>query len=229
MKRSKRYRENLEKIKEAENINIDQAIDFLKQAQSAKFDESVEVHLNLNIDPKKSQQQIRSCVELPHGTGKTPKVAVFAANKSEEKTAKSAGADVILDQNEIEKIKNKKAKLDFDIAITTPSMMPKIAKIAKILGPKGLMPNPKNSTITTDIEKTVKELKKGLANIKNDAAGNIHQTIGKLSYKKEQLIENYKTLIENIEKSKPDKVKGKFIKKITLTSSMGPSIKIGRS
>lgn len=226
MKRSKRYRKNKETKESTENIkNISNALDFILNQDKPKFDESLEVHVNLNIDHKKTDQYVKFMEELPNGVGKEVKVAVFAEGE-QAKEAEKAGADVILGENDIERIKNKKMKLDFDAVLAHPSMMPKIAKVAKILGPKGLMPSPKNQTVTTEITKMVESLKKGMITVKNDSTGIIHVGIGKLSFGKDKLMENYKTLIKNIEKNKPQKIKGKLIKKVYVSSSMGPSAKV---
>ncbi|MBD3238067.1 MAG: 50S ribosomal protein L1 [Candidatus Moranbacteria bacterium] len=226
MKTSKRTKQIDQALQEQEINGIEQAIDFFQNNQfRVNFDETVEIHLNLNIDVKKSQQHIKASVDLPHGTGKTPKIGVFTQpDKVQE--AKSAGADTVFTEKDVSKIVDKKIKLEFDTILATPDMMPKIAKAAKILGPKGLMPSPKNETVTPDLKKTIQRLKKGLANIKNDNSGNIHQAIGKLSFKKQHLIENYQKLIQAVEKQKPEKLKSKFIKTATITTSMGPGIKI---
>ncbi|MBD3300567.1 MAG: 50S ribosomal protein L1 [Candidatus Moranbacteria bacterium] len=223
MKRSKRYRNNEAKLEEIKDVS--QALDFLLAMNKVKFDETLEVHVNLNIDPKKSEQNFKFSLNLPHGTGKKVKVAVFAEG-TKAKEAEASGADVILGEADIERIKNKKRKLDFDIVIADPSMMPKLAKIAKILGPKGLMPSPKNNTVTKEIKDTVELLKKGMVTVKNDPTGVIHQALGKFSFGKKKLLENYKDFIEKLEKNRPQKVKGKMIKRLYLTSTMGPSIKI---
>ncbi|MBU2025526.1 MAG: 50S ribosomal protein L1 [Patescibacteria group bacterium] len=222
MKRSKRYRNNLKKI---ENVkSFDEALDRLKELEPVKFDESVELHVKLNINLKKSDQQVRFSTELPHGTGKVLKVAAFLEG-GDAKKAKAAGADFVFSGADILKIGDK-IKIDFDVCVATPSMMPGLAKIAKILGPKGLMPSPKNETITTDIEKTLKQLRKGKINVKSDSGGCVHQMIGKLSFKKEDLADNYKVILEALEKQRPAKLKGKFVKRITVSTTMGPGIRV---
>ena len=203
---------------------IDEAVALVKQTSNTKFDSSVELHANLGIDVKKSDQQIRSTVVLPHGTGKSRKVAAFV-NANTEKTAKEAGADSIIDEDGIKKIKDS-GKYDFDIAVTTPDMMPKLASIAKILGPKGLMPSPKTDTVGTDLKKMIGELKRGKAAFKNDDTGNIHQIVGKSSFSEAQLKENILALTDTIRRIKPNSSKGTYIKALYLTSSMGPSIKL---
>lgn len=225
MKRSKRYQELAKKIDENKSYPIAEAVKLVKETGTAKFDGAVEIHINLGIDPKKSEQQVRGAITLPHGTGKTKKIAaIVTADK--EKEAKEAGADIVGGEELIEDIK-KSGKTDFEIVLASPDMMPKLAVVAKILGPRGLMPSPKNETITTNIKKTIEELKKGKINFKNDDTGNIHQVIGKVSFEEKQLLENYKSLLEAVKKAKPSKSKGTYIKNITVTSSMSPGIKVG--
>mgnify|MGYP001600060915 FL=1 len=203
---------------------LDEAVALVKQTSTTKFDSSVELHANLVIDAKKSDQQIRSTVVLPHGTGKSRKVAAFV-NANTEGAAKEAGADSLLDEEGIKKIKDT-GKYDFDIAVTTPDMMPKLASIAKVLGPKGLMPSPKTDTVGTDLKKMIGELKRGKAAFKNDDTGNIHQIVGKASFSADQLKENITALTDTIRRIKPNSSKGTYIKALYLTSSMGPSIKL---
>jgi len=193
----------------------------MKENKLAKFDESVEVHIKTNVDPKKGEQQVRGTVALPHGTGKTKRVAVITSTS--EKEAKEAGADIVGGEELIEKFAK---KIDFDVLVATPEMMPKLAKVAKILGPKGLMPNPKTETVTTKIKEAVEALKKGRAAFKNDDSANVHQAVGKLSFEDAKLIENIKVFIEAIEKAKPAAFKGKLITNITVCSTMGNGIKI---
>lgn len=200
---------------------VQEAVKFLKENKTAKFDESVEIHIKTNIDPKKGEQQVRGTVILPHGTGKSKKIAVITSVA--EKEAKEAGADIVGGEEMIEKIGK---KINFDVLVATPEMMPKLAKIAKILGPKGLMPNPKTETVTTKIKETVEALKKGKAAFKNDDTGNIHQVVGKASFSEEKLVENINTFISSIEKAKPSGLKGKFIASVTVCSTMGQGIKI---
>jgi len=204
--------------------SIDEAIELVKKTSTVKFDASVEVHVLLGIDPKKSDQQIRTTVVLPHGTGKTKKVAAFVGAK-DEKAATEAGADLICGEDEIKKIKDT-GKIDFDIAVATPEMMPKLAVAAKVLGPKGLMPNPKTGTVDADVKKMVSEIKKGKAAFKNDDTSNIHQAIGKISFDNVKLKENLEAFLDTLKKVKPATVKGTYIKSLYLTSSMGPSVKV---
>lgn len=189
-----------------------------------KFDASVELHFRLGIDPRKGDQQIRSAVSLPHGTGKTIKIAAFVSSDN-EKAAKAAGADYAGGDELIAEIK-KTEKTDFQVAIAEPAMMKNLAMIAKILGTRGLMPSPKNQTVTTDPIKTIGELKKGKVSFKNDDTGNIHVAIGKISFDTKNLVENFQTVIDAIRKAKPAAAKGLYIKNATITSSMGPGLKI---
>lgn len=224
MKRSKRYQEVAKKINKDKAYSVAEATKLVKETSTSKFDASVEVHIRLGIDPKKSEQQVRGAITLPHGTGKTKKITAIVA-PDKEKEAKEAGADFVGGEDIIEDIK-KNGKVDFDIILATPDMMPKLAVVAKVLGPRGLMPSPKNDTITTNLKKTIEELKKGKVNFKNDDTANIHQVIGKVSFEQKQLTENYLAFIEALEKTKPSSSKGTFIQNISLTSSMGPGIKV---
>lgn len=221
MQRGKKYRAAAEKIDSNRIYSVAEAVKLLKENKIAKFDESVEIHVKTNIDPKKGEQQIRGTVVLPHGTGKTKRIAVVTSTQAE--AAKKAGADIVGGEEIIEKLAK---KINFDILVATPEMMPKLAKVAKILGPKGLMPNPKSETVTTKIAETVAALKKGKAAFKNDDTGNIHQVVGKVSFKEEQLQENIQIFLTTLEKSKPSGLKGKFISGIAVCSTMGKGIKI---
>ena len=221
---SKRMDELKTQIDSTKVYSLDEALDLVQKTSTVKFDASVEVHVKLGIDTKKSDQQIRSTVVLPHGTGNTKTVAAFVG-PNDEKTAKEAGADFVFGEEDIKKIKDT-GKVEFEIAVATPEMMPKLAVAAKILGPKGLMPNPKTDTVGTDLNKMIGELKKGKAAFKNDDGAIVHQIIGKVSFDKAKLKENYKALIEALTKVKPVKSKGAYIKSAHLTSSMGTSIKV---
>ena len=212
------------KVEKDKVYSIEEAVKLVRETSTVKFDASVEVHARLGIDPKKSDQQIRTTVVLPHGTGKTKKVAAFVG-ANDEKDAKTAGADFIYGEEDIKKIKDT-GKVEFDVAIATPEMMPKLAVAAKVLGPKGLMPNPKSGTVDTNVAKMVEELKKGKIAFKNDATGNIHQLIGKVSFEEAQIKENLETFLETLKKVKPQGMKGTYIKSLYLTSAMGPSIKL---
>src|SRR4030042_1496517 len=209
----------------SENIklSITDAIAEIKKSASAKFDESIEVHVRLAIDPKKSDQQVRGVAELPHGTGKKIKIAVFTSTQKKE--AEDSGAYLVGGEELVGKVESS-GKIDADIAIATPEMMPRLATIAKILGPKGLMPNPKNKTVTPKVKEVIESLKHGRADFKNDDSGNVHQVIGKKSFENEKLEENFKVFIDALRKSKPEAAKGKFIKNVSICSTMGKSVKI---
>jgi len=224
MPRSKRYQDLLQKIDKTKTYPPDQAINSIKETATAKFDSGIEVHLRMGINAKKGEQQIRGTVVLPHGIGKELKVAAFAEGEA-AKQAKQANADFVYNEEDIADIK-KTGKIKFEIAVATPDMMKKLAPIAKILGQKGLMPSPKNETVSKNIKKTVTELKSGKIAFKNDNTGNIHQLIGKASFDNKKLLENYQAFISAVKEAKPESVKGNYIEAIYLTSSMGPSIKM---
>lgn len=219
----KRYNALLTKIEKGKSYEVDEAFKVIKELGTAKFDESVEVHIKLNIDPKKTDQTVRSSVLLPHGIGKTKKVLAFVKGEK-VKEAQDAGVDYIGDQETVEKIL--KGWMDFDSVIATPDMMPVISKLGKVLGPRGLMPNAKTGTVTNDVERVIKEIKMGKIEIKTDKLGNIHSIIGKISFDEDKLKENFISLIDAILKAKPSSVKGQFIKSIYLTTTMGPSLKL---
>ena len=225
MKRSKRYKSVKEKIEKDKKYSVEEAVDFLIENAKVKFDESVEVHFRTNINPKQADQLIRGAVVLPHSVGKEKRIAAFVdGDKVAE--AKEAGADLVGGEELISKIKQTK-EIDFDVSVATPDMMRKLAGIAKILGPKGLMPSPKTDTVTMDIKKTIEQLKKGKINFKNDDSGNVHQMVGKVSLGKDKLKENVTAYIQAIKDSRPSGVKGEFIKTITVSSTMGVGIRIG--
>jgi len=226
MYRSKRYKTNIASVEKGKIYPLDEAIDLLKKARAAKFQETVEVHFSLNINPGKTEQQVRSGVDLPHGTGKKVKVAVFTDNQSLAAAAEKAGAEIVGGESLIEKIQTAKS-LDVEATVATPDMMPKLAKIAKILGPRGLMPNPKNETVTQDVAKAVTMLKKGKVNFKNDKSGNVHIPLGKISFDAANIKENYEVSKKALEKAKPKGIKGKFIRSIIMSTTMGVGVKIG--
>jgi len=203
---------------------IEEAVELMKGVSKAKFDASVEIHFRLGIDPKKGDQQVRGAVNLPHGTGKDVKVAAFVAPEN-EKAAKEAGADFFGGEDLITEIK-KTGKTDFQVAIAEPIMMKKLGVIAKTLGTRGLMPSPKNGTVTPDPAKAVGEMKKGKVNFKNDDTSNLHSVIGKVSFDSNKLIENYQALLEMIKKVKPNSSKGVYIRNISISSSMSPGVKV---
>lgn len=219
----KRHTINRAKIAK-KNYSPEEAIALLKQLKKARFDESVELHVRLGVDPKQGEQQVRGIVSLPHGVGKSKRIAVFAEGEKELE-AKQAGADIIGSKELIDKIRQTGAA-DFDIAIATPEMMKDLAGIAKILGPKGLMPSPKNETVTPNIGRTVTEIKKGKIAFKNDDTGNVHQIIGKLSFADQQIMENFNSFIEALKRAKPAASKGIYIRSATLTTTMGPGVLI---
>ncbi len=224
MKISKRLKEAKAKIEVEKIYTLSEAVALIKETSKVKFDASVEVHAKLGIDPKKSDQLIRDSVILPHGTGKTVRVAAFVPT-DQIKEAKDAGADIAGDAELVEEIK-KTGKCDFDVAITTPMFMKSLAIIARVLGQKGLMPNPKTGTIGDDVKRMISELKKGKVSYKNDDTGNVHLVIGKVSFETSALEENFQTFFEALKKNKPSSAKGTYIKSLTLASSMGPGIKV---
>lgn len=208
----------------SKSYSIAEAIELTKKMSKTKFDASLEVHFRLGIDTKKGEQQVRTAVALPHGTGKTVKVAAFVT-QAREKETREAGADLVGGEELINEIK-KTEKTDFQVAVAEPAMMKNLAPIAKILGTRGLMPSPKNETVTADPAKTVAELKKGKISIKNDDTGNLHAAIGKISFDTAKLIENFQTLLEAVKKAKPSGSKGVYLKNIAISSTMGLGIKI---
>jgi large subunit ribosomal protein L1 len=227
MKHGKNYRGVAEKLDIKKEYAPEEAIAFIKEHKLTKFDESVEVHVRLGINAKKTDEMVRATVVLPYGTGRMQKVAVVTSTK--EKEAEEADADIIGGEELIADIKNGKvvAGQAFSVLLATPEMMPKLAVIAKILGPKGMMPSPKTETVTPKIKEAVEMLKKGKKiSFKNDDSANVHQVIGKASFKAEELLENYQTFREALLKSKSDNSKGKFIKSIVFCSTMGPSLRV---
>jgi len=224
-KSSKRYKQILKNIIKDKKVDIKEALDLVKKNSTTKFDESIDVSLKINLKQSKGGDfSLRTVVNLPNGSGKKNKVAVLCeVDKIDE--AKKAGADIVGSDDLIEKIAL--GKFDFTKLICTPGMMGKIGKHGKVLGPKGLMPNPKLGTVATDISKAVKDIKTGLVEIRNDKDGNLASTIGRKSFSTEKLFENYKYFIESVKKEKPDTIKGEFIKGTFLTSTMGISYKVG--
>ena len=224
-KRSKRYKEISKTSVKNKKISAKEILDLVKKNSTTKFDESVDVSLRINLKQSKGGDlSLRTTVNLPNGSGKKNKIAVLCeADKIDE--AKKSGAEVVGSDDLIEKIAA--GKFDFTKLICTPTMMSKIGKHGKVLGPKGLMPNPKLGTVTTDITKAVKDIKTGLIEIRNDKDGNLAATIGRKSYTNEKLLENYNHFIESVKKEKPDTIKGEFIRNIFLTSTMGISFKVG--
>ena len=223
-KLGKKYVEASSKVEKNKEYDITEAISLVKNTSITKFDSSVEVAMNLNIDTKKSDQQLRGSIVLPNGTGKTKKILVLAKGAAATE-AKDAGADYVGDTDLIEKISNENW-FDFDVIIATPEMMPQLGKIGKVLGPKGLMPNPKTGTVTVTPAKAVADVKKGMIEYRADSYGNVHSIIGKVSFDEKALQENLTYFVNNIIKNKPTTVKGAFVKSITICTTMGPGIRI---
>ena len=222
-KLSRRHKENLERTKNKIYSNLEEAIQVLKETATSKFVESVELHANLNIDPKYADQQLRATVTLPNGIGKQVRIAVLT-NEENFQEAETNGADLVGNDDLIEKIT--KGDLNFDLLIATPNMMPKLAKLGRVLGPKGLMPSPKSGTVTSTLKETLSEFKKGKFEYKADKTGIVHINFGKSNFTNEQLIENLKALYKSIEQNRPSGVKGKYFKTLFICTSMGSSIKL---
>lgn len=222
-KMSRRQKENLKRTKNIVSPTLEEAIVFLKETATTKFVESVELHVNLNINPKYADQQLRTTVTLPNGVGKQTRIAVLT-NEENFEEAKSAGAEKIGNDDLIEQITQ--GNLDFDLLIATPNMMPKLAKLGRVLGPKGLMPSPKSGTVSSTLKETITEFKKGKFEYKADRTGIVHVSFGKTDFANNQLIENLKALYKSIEQNRPSGVKGKYFKSLFICTSMGPSLKL---
>lgn len=222
----KKYREAAKLVEAGKAYPLDEALELARKTSSTKFDSSVELHVNLGVDPRQADQMVRSTVVLPHGTGKTIRIAVFADGKAAE-DAKAAGADVVGASDLLAEIE--KGKLDFDMLITTPASMATLGKVAKVLGPRGLMPNPKSGTVTPDVAKAVKEAKAGKVEFRIDKQGILHQAVGKVSFAPEKLRENVVAFLSAVMKAKPAAAKGTYVKALSTTTSMGPGIKIDAS
>jgi large subunit ribosomal protein L1 len=223
MKPGKRYRESAAKIDRTRAYPIDEAVEVLKGFPPTKFDETIEFSAQLGVDPKHADQQVRGTVLLPHGTGKTIRVLVLTRGEKEQE-AKNAGADNVGSAEFVEKIKE--GWFDFDVAIATPDMMGEVGKLGKLLGPRGLMPNPKSGTVTFDVAKAVREAKAGKIEYRVDKGANIHVPVGKMSFEKQKLVENVKALAQELVRAKPASSKGKYIKSMYISSTMGPSLAI---
>ena len=224
MKRGKKYVEALAKIEKGKIYTKEEAVKLVKETSTSKFDGTVEVAVRLNLDTKKADQQLRGAIVLPNGTGKTKKVLVVAKGDNAKK-AKDAGADFVGDTDILEKIE-KENWFGFDVMIATPDMMPLLGKLGKVLGPKGLMPNPKTGTVTTDVVKAINDVKAGRVEYRTDSFGNVHGVIGKVSFTETQLSESVDAFMSTIIKAKPASVKGDYIKNVSITTTMGPGIKI---
>jgi len=222
-KRGKNYQEAEKLIDRTKQYNIAEAVTLLKEASKAKFDETVEIAYRLGVDPKKADENIRGAVVLPHGTGKTQRVLVFAKG-DKIKEAEEAGADYIGDADVIQKIND--GWFDFDVVVATPDMMAEVGKLGRVLGPKGLMPNPKTGTVTFEVEKAVNDIKAGKVEYRVDKSSNLHVPIVKVSFEDEKLVENFATMMDTIVKAKPQASKGVYVRNVTLASTMGPGIKI---
>ena len=220
---SRRHKENIEKTKNKIYSSLEEAIAILKETSTTKFVETVELHANLNIDPKYADQQLRTTVTLPNGVGKQLKIAVLT-NDENFQEAEDAGANIIGNTDLIEDITQ--GNIDFDLLIATPNMMPKLAKLGRVLGPKGLMPSPKSGTVTSTLKTTITEFKKGKFEYKADKTGVLHVSFGKVDFTDFQLIENLQALYRSIEQNRPSGVKGKYFKSLFLCTTMGPSIKL---
>lgn len=225
-KKGKKYLEAIKQVDRTKAYPVAEAIELVKKTSNTKFDASVEVAFRLGVDPKKADQQIRGAVVLPHGTGKTQRVLVFA--KGEKlKEAEAAGADFVGDAEYITKIQQ--GWFDFDVIVATPDMMGEVGKLGRVLGPKGLMPNPKTGTVTFDVTKAVNEIKAGKVEYRVDKAGNIHVPIGKVSFEDAQLVDNFTTIFDTMQKVKPAAAKGTYMKNVSVTSTMGPGVKVDPS
>jgi len=222
-KLSRRHSENLKKIKNVAHSSLEEAITSLQETATAKFVESVELHANLNIDPKYADQQLRTTVTLPHGIGKSMSIAVLT-NEANFNEAKEGGADIVGSQDLIDDISQ--GTINFDLLVATPDMMPKLAKLGRVLGPKGLMPSPKSGTVSTTLTATLSEFKKGKFEYKADKAGVVHVNFGKVDFSQSQLVENLTSLYQSIEQNRPSGVKGKYFKSLFICTSMGPSIQL---
>jgi large subunit ribosomal protein L1 len=222
-RRSKRYAESIKQVDKTKTYTLKEAIGVLKKTTPPKFDGSLDLHFNLSIDPKKSDQMVRGTVVLPHGTGKKIRVAVFCKGE-QERIAKEAQADFVGSNDLIDKVAG--GFLDFDCAIATPEMMKDLSRLGKILGPRGLMPSPKTGTVTTDVTKAIQDVKKGKVEFRVDKQGGVHLSVGKVSFEEDKLYENASRVIDALNEAKPASVKGKFVKSIFISSTMNPGLRL---
>ncbi|MDR6226974.1 50S ribosomal protein L1 [Desmospora profundinema] len=222
-KHGKKYQESLKKIDREQTYEVEEALRLVKEVAPAKFDETVEAAFRLGIDTKRADQQVRGAVVLPHGTGKTKRVLVFAKGEK-AKEAEQAGADYVGEEDLVNKVTQ--GWLDFDVVIATPDMMGQVGKLGRILGPRGLMPNPKTGTVTFEVAKAVEEVKAGKIEYRADKAGNVHAPIGKVSFDTDKLAENFQVLIDTLVKAKPAAAKGQYVKNASVSSTMGPGVRI---
>jgi large subunit ribosomal protein L1 len=222
-KRSKKYRASAEILEVGKFYTVDEAVDLVKKTATAKFDETIEMHVRLGVDPKYNDQQVRGALVLPHGTGKSKRVLVFAKGEKVQE-AEKAGADYVGAEELAEKIKG--GWFDFDVAVASPDMMGVVGRLGKLLGPRGLMPNPKLGTVTPDLAKAIAEQKAGKIEYRTDKAGNIHCPIGKASFENDKLKENYQTLLDTLIKVKPAAAKGQYVRSVTLSATMGPGVSV---
>ncbi|WP_106495551.1 50S ribosomal protein L1 [Lentibacillus sp. Marseille-P4043] len=222
-KKGKRYQEAAKLVDRSKAYEVEEAIALVKETAKAKFDETVEAAFRLGVDPKKADQQIRGAMVLPHGTGKTQRVLVFAKG-DKAKEAEAAGADYVGDQELINKINQ--GWFEFDVIVATPDMMAEVGKLGRVLGPKGLMPNPKTGTVTFEVEKAVKEIKAGKVEYRVDKSSNIHVPVGKISFDNEKLVDNFVAITEQLVKVKPQAAKGVYMRNASVTSTMGPGVKV---
>jgi large subunit ribosomal protein L1 len=224
MFRGKKYQDSVKLVEKSKLYDTDEAMDLVTKTSKAKFDETVEAHIRLGVDSRHADQQVRGAIVLPHGTGKTSKVLVFAKGPKADE-AKAAGADYVGEAELVQKIQGENW-FDFDVVVATPDMMGVVGRLGRVLGPKGLMPNPKAGTVTMDVTKAVKDIKAGKIEYRLDKTNIIHVPIGKASFSEEQLADNFQTIIDAIIKAKPSTLKGQYLKSITLTSTMGPGVKL---
>ncbi len=222
----KRFTEALKQVDRDKNYSLEEAVALTKKLANTKFDETIELHFRLGIDPRHSDQQVRSTVMLPHGLGKTVRVLVFAEGEDAH-AAEAAGADIIADDKVLEKIQ-KEGWLEFDTAIAVPSMMQKVSRVARVLGPRGLMPNPKAGTVVPadDLGRAITEMKAGRVEFRNDKTGNLHVPVGKASFDEQRILENAQAIIDAVTRQRPSAVKGQYIRRIVLTSTMGPGLRL---